>query len=200
MAAGRFASRFQAVEARVPFQKDLTMPGSIVSQTVMAPPGSPGREDSGRRHHPGAMAHTRWGTVLIVDDDHVLRSVLSQALVQAGFEVVEARDGKEALRQAHENPPDVILSDILMDRSSGLELYDECQALANTRDVPFVLMTGVGNRSCQWKVSPTVRYLVKPFSVSAVVQTLCEVVEAHRTSKNGVNKPAARAGGPAPKP
>ena len=61
-------------------------------------------------------------TILVVDDLDVNRRIRCAVLEQAGYRVLKARDGSEALRVASRNPPDLTLSDILMPVMDGFEL------------------------------------------------------------------------------
>jgi CheY-like chemotaxis protein len=60
--------------------------------------------------------------VLIVDDDPVFRTVLRGTLAAAGFDVIEAVDGEEALGQFREQQPDLILLDVMMPKIDGFEV------------------------------------------------------------------------------
>jgi CheY-like chemotaxis protein len=62
-----------------------------------------------------------------VDDDPSIRRTLQIALSNAGYEVLQAQDGEEAIRLWHETGPDLILTDIHMPRKSGLLLIEELQ-------------------------------------------------------------------------
>jgi hypothetical protein len=63
----------------------------------------------------------------VVDDDPSIRRTLQIALSNAGYEVLQAQDGEEAIRLWHETGPDLILTDIHMPRKSGLLLIEELQ-------------------------------------------------------------------------
>ena len=59
--------------------------------------------------------------ILLVDDDDSFRKMLQLTLVKLGHEVTEARDGKEALHLCAQEPPDVVLTDLVMPEKEGLE-------------------------------------------------------------------------------
>ncbi|MGQ0812195.1 MAG: response regulator [Nitrospiraceae bacterium] len=61
-------------------------------------------------------------SILVVDDDAQIRSLLRQALERAGFEVREASDGREALRCYARTPVDLVITDIMMPEKDGLEI------------------------------------------------------------------------------
>jgi len=60
-------------------------------------------------------------SVLVVDDEDQLRQLIREILEQAGYQVTEARDGKEAVLQYRLAPADVVIMDILMPEQDGLE-------------------------------------------------------------------------------
>jgi len=60
-------------------------------------------------------------SVLVVDDEDQLRQLIREILEQAGYQVTEARDGKEAVQQYRLAPADVVIMDILMPEQDGLE-------------------------------------------------------------------------------
>jgi DNA-binding response OmpR family regulator len=81
-------------------------------------------------------------TILLVEDDEELRRLFRTALVLAGFDVVEAGDGMEALRWIDHSPPALVILDLLLPRVSGLIVQQEIAAQAITRDIPIVVITG----------------------------------------------------------
>jgi two-component system, OmpR family, response regulator len=78
------------------------------------------------------------GTVLVVDDDPHIRDVLRFALAKAGFDVVEAGDGAEALERFESVRPDALVLDVLMPGSDGIEV---CRRLRARSDVPIVFLS-----------------------------------------------------------
>lgn len=81
-------------------------------------------------------------TILVVEDDGDLRRLFRTALTLAGFDVVEAGDGMEALRWIDHSPPDLVILDLLLPRVSGLVVQQEITAHAVTRHIPIVVITG----------------------------------------------------------
>jgi CheY-like chemotaxis protein len=63
--------------------------------------------------------------ILLVDDDGPFRKMLRITLAQLGYEVREAADGREAMKLLREEPPDLILTDLVMPEKEGLELIGE---------------------------------------------------------------------------
>jgi CheY-like chemotaxis protein len=84
--------------------------------------------------------------VLVVDDDDDLREQLAELLGAAGYEVVTARDGREALERLHRGDrPGVILLDLGMPIMDGRALTTELKKDLRTRGIPVVLLSGLGN-------------------------------------------------------
>ena len=78
--------------------------------------------------------------VLLVDDDPDLQEILQICLKQWGFEVASASDGGEGARLAESYRPDIVLSDVMMPDTSGIDLLKSLQAKDSSR--PVILMTG----------------------------------------------------------
>ena len=79
--------------------------------------------------------------ILIAEDEHHLREVLRFQLEAAGFEVVAAEDGQQAVDFALEKLPDVILCDVMMPHLDGFEVTRRLRAAYATRHIPIILLT-----------------------------------------------------------
>jgi DNA-binding response OmpR family regulator len=79
--------------------------------------------------------------VLVVDDDPVILRLLQVNFEMAGFIVRTATDGAEALAAATSEPPDLVVSDVMMPRMNGLELVSALDADDRTRQIPVVLLS-----------------------------------------------------------
>ncbi|MFZ5468828.1 MAG: response regulator [Myxococcota bacterium] len=80
--------------------------------------------------------------VLVVDDFSDAREMFSEYLGAVGFRTAEARDGQEAVAQAHALGPDVILMDLSLPGMDGWEATRNLKADPKTRDIPVVALTG----------------------------------------------------------
>ena len=109
--------------------------------------------------------------ILIVDDEPDIRDVLSQALQAKGYRVTAAEAGHEALRIVKSDPPNLLVSDLQMEDSDGLELIEQIKQ--QMPDLPVILLTGmifdadVIRETISKKVSC---YLDKTSSLSKVMQ------------------------------
>jgi DNA-binding response OmpR family regulator len=77
-------------------------------------------------------------TILVVDDEPVLRETLAEALDADGFRVVTAADGREALSRFREHQPDLVVLDLMLPELSGIEV---CRIIRSESGVPIVMLT-----------------------------------------------------------
>ncbi|WP_072902241.1 response regulator transcription factor [Cognatiyoonia sediminum] len=114
--------------------------------------------------------------ILVADDDARIRDVLRIALGQAGFEVDEVADGKEALRAAQRTQPDLIVLDIGMPEMDGLEV---CRELRKTSQVPILFLTAQGDeidRVVGLEMGAD-DYVSKPFSPREVIARIRAILK-----------------------
>jgi two-component system, response regulator RegA len=111
------------------------------------------------------LAHS----VLIVEDDPVLRSRLARALRERGYEAREAADGEDALRQARDETPEYVLVDLRMPGVTGLDVVREVKALDPTTVV--VVLTGYGSiaTAVESVRLGAAHYLTKPADVDDIL-------------------------------
>jgi len=148
------------------------------------------REESGEELGPGTAegdARSPWadphagtprGTVLLVEDDRAVRRVTARMFQRAGFEVVEAGDGAEAISlvEGYEGRIDLVLSDVVMPGMSGREVMERLQE--KHPDLKIVLTSGYSEE----ELTPDVKekataFLPKPFSPEALGRLLREIEE-----------------------
>lgn len=79
-----------------------------------------------------------WWTVLVVDDQEMVRSAIQAALERAGYAVIQAENGAEGLKVAMNQLPHLILSDTVMPRLSGHEMFRSLQSNSRTRKIPVI--------------------------------------------------------------
>jgi two-component system chemotaxis response regulator CheY len=80
-------------------------------------------------------------TIMIVDDAISIRGLASMTLENAGYQVIEAQDGKDALEKAAQNKVNMIITDINMPRMGGIELIQSLKADSRFRFIPVVILT-----------------------------------------------------------
>src|SRR5213079_1450780 len=77
-------------------------------------------------------------TILLVDDEDSIQTLLTYPLERDGYRVVQARDGEEALRRFDEEPIDLVVLDVMLPKLDGLEV---CKQLRATSFVPIIMLT-----------------------------------------------------------
>jgi CheY-like chemotaxis protein len=106
-------------------------------------------------------------TVLVVDDDALIRRMVHDALTKrGGWTVLEAEDGVDGVARFLLHRPDVLVTDISMPNSDGLEMIDVLQKGGLLKDVRVVIMSGVLNIGVLKEKQPGVAALLsKPFNL-----------------------------------
>ncbi len=102
--------------------------------------------------------------VLVADDEPNIVKIMEFELKKSGYQVMTANDGQEALELVKANPPDLILSDIMMPKMDGYELCREVKKDPALRGIPFIFLTaktGLENR-IQGYILGATKYITKP--------------------------------------
>src|ERR1051325_1449778 len=118
-------------------------------------------------------------TILVTDDETHILHVVSLKLRNAGFKVLTARDGQEALEMAQQEHPDLLITDYHMPQLSGLELCQRLKQDVNTSNIPAIMLTARGYHlePQDTQQSGILRMLSKPFSPRHLLSTVNEVLE-----------------------
>jgi putative two-component system response regulator len=118
------------------------------------PSRSPLRQDSRTTSQPELASYPEVGDllfrrrvphILVVDDQAAIAGLMSQLLTMRGYEVVTATSAEEAEAEIRRQPPDLILSDVMMPGKSGYDLCRQLKEDPATRLIPFVLITGLSD-------------------------------------------------------
>lgn len=121
-----------------------------------------------------SVSHRKLRVVLVVEDDVALRAMYRLALRVAGFFVIEAGDGVQALRALDAAPPDVVVLDLALPTLSGYAVRAELAAQSHTRRIPVLVVTGTEPQE-GLEVDCLLRKPVEPDRlVTAVNQCLAE--------------------------
>ncbi len=117
-------------------------------------------------------------TILAVDDSASMRQMVSFTLKSAGYEVVEACDGLEALKYAREHVVDLVLTDVNMPNMDGIELVRQLRTLDSYRLTPLLLLTTESSpeKKLQGKQAGATGWMVKPFNPDQLLATLARVL------------------------
>ncbi|MEQ9354337.1 MAG: response regulator transcription factor [Coleofasciculus chthonoplastes F3-SA18-01] len=82
--------------------------------------------------------------ILVVDDDRTLRITLTRALENMGYQVQQVSSGVEALEACVKNPPDLVVSDVMMPEMDGIEFCRRLRATPSGQLMPFIFLSGKG--------------------------------------------------------
>lgn len=117
-------------------------------------------------------------TILAVDDSASMRQMVGVTLRAAGYEVIEASDGDEALEYARKNPVDLVLTDVNMPRMDGITLVAQLRTLPSYHLTPLLLLTTESSqeRKMQGKQAGATGWMVKPFNPDQLLATLERVL------------------------
>jgi two-component system, response regulator PdtaR len=108
------------------------------------------------------------GKILVVDDDRLVLATLTHGLAQAGYDVIDADNGDDAILLAREHKPDLALLDIRMEGKSG---FDVAAYLREYCQMPFMFLSAFSDDETvrQVKALGAVAYLVKPLDIRQIV-------------------------------
>ncbi len=123
------------------------------------------------------------GKILVVDDDRLVLATLTHGLSQAGYEVIDADNGDDAILLAREHKPELALLDIRMEGKSG---FDVAAYLREYCQIPFMFLSAFADDATikQVKELGALTYLVKPLDIQQIVPAV-EAAFANRPSQAG---------------
>lgn len=129
------------------------------------------------------LAVSNKGKILVVDDDRLVLATLTHGLAQAGYEVIDADNGDDAILLAREHRPDLALLDIRMEGKSG---FDVAAYLREYCHMPFMFLSAFSDDAtvAQVKELGAVAYLVKPLDIRQIVPAV-EAAFANMGSRSG---------------
>ena len=109
------------------------------------------------------------GTILVVDDDRLVLATLAHGLSQAGYDVLDADNGDDAILLARAHRPQLALLDIRMQGKSG---FDVAAYLREYCQLPFMFLSAFSDEqtAAQVKALGAVAYLVKPLDIGQMAQ------------------------------
>lgn len=118
--------------------------------------------------------------ILLADDEEDIKIVLRMFLESRGYEVCTAYDGLDAIDQARNEKPDVILLDIMMPLLDGFEVCRQLKADPETKDTPIIMLSAASHAESVQKGlnAGAVDYLIKPFEPEKLDQLLTKLFTA----------------------
>ncbi|HEY7433959.1 MAG TPA: response regulator [Methylomirabilota bacterium] len=183
---GPFSGATISGEGRVILLLDPT----VLREAAARRPAAPVREPAAAE-----VADTR-PTIMLVDDSVSIRKFVGQMLEKAGFRVVTAIDGHDALQQLVEQTVDVIVTDLEMPRLNGYALIEDLRRRPATRDVPVVVMTTrAGEKHENLARRLGVRhYVTKPVDEQTLVRVIGSVAAGERALEGAALAGSAHVG------
>ena len=124
-------------------------------------------------------------TILVADDESHILNVVSLKLRNAGYRVLTARDGQEALELAVQEQPDLLITDYHMPQLSGLELCRKLKQDPTVRPIPAIMLTARGYHlePQDTEQSGILQMISKPFSPRHLLSAVEDVIGAGTRSK-----------------
>jgi two-component system chemotaxis response regulator CheY len=124
-------------------------------------------------------------TILAVDDSASMRQMVGVTLRAAGYEVIEASDGDEALEYARRHRVHAVLADVNMPRMDGIALIAQLRTLPNYQRTPLLLLTteSTPDRTIQGRQAGATGWMVKPFNPDQLLATLERVLDNPATAR-----------------
>jgi two-component system alkaline phosphatase synthesis response regulator PhoP len=115
--------------------------------------------------------------ILVVDDDKDIVEIVKYTAAQDGHEVFEALNGKEGLKRATAEHPDLIILDIMMPEMDGYTLNTLLAAQPATKDIPVIILTAKGQMRDSFVSAPNVQsYMDKPFEPSSLQEEIRSIL------------------------
>lgn len=117
-------------------------------------------------------------TILAVDDSSSMRQMVSFTLKGAGYDVVEAVDGQDALNKAKSQQFDLIVTDVNMPVMDGITFIKNLRAEANYKFTPMLMLTteSAADKKSEGKAAGATGWIVKPFNPDQLINTVKKVL------------------------
>ncbi len=117
---------------------------------------------------------------LAVDDSKTMRDMVSFTLKGAGFEVIEAEDGKDAIAKLGDSKVDVVITDLNMPNMNGFELIRNLRNQENHKFTPILMLTTEGDetKKQEGKTAGATGWIIKPFNPEKLIQVINKVCGA----------------------
>jgi CheY-like chemotaxis protein len=113
-------------------------------------------------------------TVLVVDDEPVLRTIVREILHEEGYAVIEAADGRVIPEILARQRPDLVLMDVMMPGVDGREAYRQLRSHPEHRDIPVVMMSAAIKPH---GLDPSIAgFVAKPFDISDLIELVTRLI------------------------
>lgn len=84
--------------------------------------------------------------ILVIEDDKFLRELISQKLIQEGYDIAEAIDGEKGLEKINKENPDLVLLDLILPGIDGFEVLAKMKENSDTAQIPVIILSNLGQK------------------------------------------------------
>jgi len=125
-----------------------------------------------------SLQEEKMPSILAVDDSASMRQMVAFTLKGAGYDVVEAVDGEDALGKAKAGRFDLVVTDVNMPRKDGITLIKELRQLGDYKFTPMLMLTTESgtDKKMQGKAAGATGWIVKPFNPDQLLKTINKVL------------------------
>ena len=125
--------------------------------------------------------------ILVVDDERHIVRLVQVNLERAGYQVVSAFDGKEALKKVESEKPQLLVLDVMMPHMDGFEVLKRLRANAATKDIPVIMLTAKAQDADVFRgwASGVDCYLTKPFNPMELLTFVKRIFESYDEMDRG---------------
>lgn len=121
-------------------------------------------------------------TILVVDDDSPIRSLLRQELTEIGYIIREAENGRAALESVREQKPDLIILDVMMPEMNGFDVAAVLKNDPTTMNIPIIILSIVQDEQRGFRIGVD-RYLTKPINTDKLFSEISGLLSQGKSSK-----------------
>ena len=122
--------------------------------------------------------------VLIIEDDPLSMKMFNAMIAAQGYHVLQATDGARGLELAHQEHPDLIVTDVQMPGISGLEVSRLLKADEDTRDIPIIVTTAVSLDEEEVRASGCDGFMAKPITIWAFLELIETMMKEPRAARH----------------
>jgi two-component system response regulator VicR len=131
------------------------------------------------------MNDTNTKQILCIEDEPEMIDLIRLILGRRGFEVVGAAGGKEGLEKVRQQPPELVLLDLMMPDMDGWEVYQQMKADEKTKDIPVIVVTAKAqsiDKVLGLHIAKVDDYIAKPFSPQDLLNSVEKVLNAKKSA------------------
>ncbi len=129
--------------------------------------------------------------ILVVDDEANIRTLLKQELTDAGYRVIEAASGSQALAETRRHHPDLIILDVMMPDVSGFDVTSALKADQQTADIPILILSIIEDRQHGLRLGAD-EYLTKPLDTEQLLHTIANLLSKSYPSPGKAKSPSLK--------